>query len=110
MFASGRLSATRKDRARTLFPFPRLIVVNMGDCAAMKVPSPFLSAAAAMLSGQGAGARLLILTYHRVLAEADPLMPGEVDAVRFEMQLEVLQSSFNILRLDQACDLMRAGQ
>ena len=37
----------------------------------------------AALSRQGAQSRLSTLIFHRVLPEPDPLLPGEVDAVRF---------------------------
>ncbi len=46
--------------------------------------------------------RLSILIYHRVLAQADPLFPDEIDAARFDQQLRFLKSNFNIISLADA--------
>jgi peptidoglycan/xylan/chitin deacetylase (PgdA/CDA1 family) len=55
------------------------------------------------LARQAAGAqRLTILTFHRVLAEPDPLLPGEPDAVRFRRQLEFLVRYCAVLPLPEA--------
>ena len=53
---------------------------------------------------------LSIMIYHRVLAAPDPLFPGEIDRAAFATQLALLKSSFNVLALEDAVRLMRAGQ
>ncbi|USX18014.1 polysaccharide deacetylase family protein [Oxalobacteraceae bacterium OTU3REALA1] len=53
---------------------------------------------------------LSIMIYHRVLAAPDPLFPGEIDRAAFAIQLGLLKSSFNVLALDEAVRLMRAGR
>ena len=50
------------------------------------------------------------MIYHRVLAAPDPLFPGEIDRAAFAIQLGLLKSSFNVLALDEAVRLMRAGR
>lgn len=57
------------------------------------------------LARRAAGAqRLTILTYHRVLAEPDPLLPGEPDAARFRAQLEFLVRHCTVLPLPEAVE------
>lgn len=48
------------------------------------------------------GRRLSILIYHRVLAEADPLFPAEIDASRFEQHLRWLKANFTLISLAEA--------
>lgn len=52
--------------------------------------------------------RLTILIYHRVLPEQDPLRPGEIDAVRFERQMQFLARHLNILPLREAASRLQA--
>jgi peptidoglycan/xylan/chitin deacetylase (PgdA/CDA1 family) len=52
---------------------------------------------------------LSILIYHRVLAQPDPLFPGQVDARRFASQVRALGRGFNILPLGAAVRRLRAG-
>lgn len=55
------------------------------------------------LARQAAGGqRLTILTFHRVLAEPDPLLPGEPDAARFRLQMEFLVRHCTVLPLPEA--------
>src|SRR5690349_16003974 len=56
--------------------------------------------------GQGA---LSILIYHRVLPAPDPLLPGVVDAAQFEVQVETLKQSFNVIALREAVQRLAAG-
>jgi peptidoglycan/xylan/chitin deacetylase (PgdA/CDA1 family) len=65
---------------------------------------------ASLLGAAGAGKRLAILTYHRVLADWDPLRPSEPDARRFDGQLAALRASFNVLRMDEAAELLTEGK
>jgi peptidoglycan/xylan/chitin deacetylase (PgdA/CDA1 family) len=52
---------------------------------------------------------LVILIYHRVLAEPDPLRPWEPDARLFATQLDLLAEHFNVLPLQDAAARLRAG-
>ena len=54
-----------------------------------------------------ARARLSILIFHRVLAQPDPLFPDEVDALRFDAQLALLQQCFTIIPLAQGVQALR---
>lgn len=62
-----------------------------------------------LLSPAGAGARLSILIFHRVLSEPDPLFPDEVDAARFDQQLGWLKRWFQVLPLDEAARRLSEG-
>ena len=62
-----------------------------------------------MLSPQGPRARLLILTYHRVLAQADPLLPDEPDAATFAAQMDVVGTYCRVLPLPEAVRRLREG-
>lgn len=57
----------------------------------------------------GRSQRLVILAYHRVLAEPDPLREEEIPASTFERQARVLRRWFNVLPLDEALARLRAG-
>lgn len=48
------------------------------------------------------GQRLLILTYHRVLARPDELLVDDVVGPAFERQMRTLAERFKVLRLDEA--------
>jgi peptidoglycan/xylan/chitin deacetylase (PgdA/CDA1 family) len=52
---------------------------------------------------------LSILIYHRVLAEKDPLFPGEVDRLEFDQHITTIKSLFNIIPLIEAVRHLRAG-
>ena len=62
-----------------------------------------------LLSPSGKRARLLILTYHRVLAQPDPVHPGEPDAALFAAQMDWLRANCNVLPLLQAVQQLREG-
>ena len=59
---------------------------------------------------RGARARLTVLIYHRVLADPDPLFPGEPDAVFFETQMRWIKRWFNVLPLSEAVERLGAGR
>lgn len=61
------------------------------------------------LSPGGAGARLSILSYHRVLAERDLLFPGEVTIDIFDAQMRRLKAAFNVLPLFEAVERLKKG-
>lgn len=50
--------------------------------------------------------KLVILTYHRVLPERDPLFPCEVDAAGFELHMRTLRRFFNVIPLPEAVALL----
>lgn len=63
----------------------------------------------AFLSPAGPNGRLSILIYHRVLKDADPLLPDVVDAARFESQMDALGRLFNVIPLSEAVERLRRG-
>jgi peptidoglycan/xylan/chitin deacetylase (PgdA/CDA1 family) len=58
----------------------------------------------------GRAARLLILIYHRVLPEQDPMRQGEPDAHEFERQMALLANHFNVLPLVDAVERLQSGR
>jgi peptidoglycan/xylan/chitin deacetylase (PgdA/CDA1 family) len=60
-------------------------------------------------SPAGAGARLSILIFHRVLPAPDPLFPGEIDAARFDAICRWLGTWFRVLPLDEAVHRLARG-
>jgi peptidoglycan/xylan/chitin deacetylase (PgdA/CDA1 family) len=63
----------------------------------------------ALFSPAGRRARLLILTYHRVLPHDDLLLPDEPDAALFEQQMRWLCTYCNVLPLTEAVSRLVAG-
>jgi peptidoglycan/xylan/chitin deacetylase (PgdA/CDA1 family) len=57
----------------------------------------------------GERGRLLIMTYHRVLEQPDPLLPTEPDAQRFAAQMELLATRCSVLPLPEAARRLREG-
>src|SRR5262245_2655507 len=53
--------------------------------------------------------RLLILTYHRVCPQPDPLVAGNGYAAGFARQMQVLARAFHVLPLREAADRLEAG-
>jgi peptidoglycan/xylan/chitin deacetylase (PgdA/CDA1 family) len=51
--------------------------------------------------------RLSVLTYHRVLPETDPLLPGEPSAAAFEQRMRWIKANFNVLPLSEAVRELR---
>ena len=78
-------------------------------CTRMSVIKAFERAILARLSPAGPRARLLILTYHRVLARPDPLLKDEPDAKTFAAQMDVLSSYCNVLPLPEAVARLKSG-
>ena len=78
----------------------------------MKLLDPIVAGASRALLAQasrGGAHGLSILIYHRVLAAADPLFPGEVDIAAFSRQLEWLKRYYTVLPLLDAVRLVRTG-
>jgi peptidoglycan/xylan/chitin deacetylase (PgdA/CDA1 family) len=65
---------------------------------------PPLRAALHLASPGGRRGSLLILMYHRVLAEADPLLPDEPDAATFAMQMDLVKRLCNVISLPEAAE------
>lgn len=61
------------------------------------------------LSPAGRRAKLSVLIFHRVLSEADPLFPQEMDARRFSQLCGWLARWFNVMPLDQAVAALKSG-
>ena len=53
--------------------------------------------------------RLSVLIFHRVLAEADPLLPEEMTAALFLKDMQLLRRKFNVLSLSEGLDRLRNG-
>lgn len=51
--------------------------------------------------------RLVILMYHRVLAQPDPYHAHDVDAEAFDWQLAILKRYFNVLPLTEAAERLK---
>lgn len=73
--------------------------------------SSFMFRTAGSIASQStSGRKLSILVYHRVLTEPDPMRPGEVDRVQFDMQMGVLAEFFNVIPLRNAIQLLKNGR
>ena len=70
----------------------------------------FLKYVTAALSPSGPKGRLLILIYHRVAREVDPMRPKELDARGFQWQMELMANYFNVLPLSEACQRLEYGE
>ena len=77
--------------------------------APTRIERRILRTAAALLAAGGRGRSLLVLIFHRVLPEHDPLLPDEPDARRFTAEMELLGSCFDVLPLIDAVARLRAG-
>lgn len=53
--------------------------------------------------------RLLVVTYHRVLPEPDPILPDEPDVTLFRVQMEFLAGNLKVLPLPEAVERLYAG-
>ena len=68
------------------------------------------SSALTVLSGSSANRRLLILTFHRVLEQPDPLLPDEPTAAIFEGQISAIAAMLNVLPLPDAARMVATGR
>lgn len=62
-----------------------------------------------LLAPGGTRSPLLILIFHRVLHEPDPLRPSEPDVRRFAAQVRLFTELFNVLPLAEAAARLREG-
>lgn len=69
-----------------------------------------LSGCGRLLSPAGARAKLLILTYHRVMAGRDRLLPDEPTVQEFDAQMAALSRQCSVLPLAEAVAGLRAGR
>jgi peptidoglycan/xylan/chitin deacetylase (PgdA/CDA1 family) len=74
------------------------------------LPAPLWRLAARLRSGGGSRGRLLILTYHRVLPEADPLLEDDVDVTELRWQMELVARLYRVLPLPEAVEALYAGR
>ena len=57
----------------------------------------------------GARGSLLVLIFHRVLPQTDPLMPGEPDTAAFAAQMDVIRATCTVLPLSEAVERLYSG-
>ncbi|MEO5698536.1 MAG: polysaccharide deacetylase family protein [Burkholderiaceae bacterium] len=62
-----------------------------------------------LCSPGGSRGKLTVLIYHRVLAEADPILHDEIDAAHFAVHMQFLRREFNVLPLGDAVAGLRRG-
>ena len=78
----------------------------------MRFEIPFgeaIARLAASIANAAARGRIAILTFHRVLAAHDPLLPEEPEATMFDWQMGVLSRHFRPMTISQAMDRLVAG-
>ena len=75
----------------------------------LPLTAPAMRRVGGLLSGSGRAAKLLILTYHRVLPCVDPMVDGTVDAATFEWRMTLLAEHFTVLPLREAVTRLQAG-
>ncbi len=64
----------------------------------------------AALARLGGKSGLMVLIYHRVLPEPDPMLPDVPDAAMFAMQMATISRYFRVAPLQQALDDLRQGR
>ena len=62
-----------------------------------------------MASGFGKRRKLIILIYHRVFAKPDFMCPEQIDSAKFDWQMALLASHFNVLSLSEALQQLKNG-
>ena len=61
------------------------------------------------LAPGGSNGKLSIFIFHRVLPEADPLLPFEPSAAEFDWMVRFISRTFNVLPLSEAASRLKAG-
>ncbi len=69
-----------------------------------------LRAGAHVAYGRAGAPRLLVLMYHRVLTQPDPLQPEQPDAALADTHFKVLRDVFQVQPLDEAIEALQAGR
>ncbi len=72
-------------------------------------PNSLLKPLTGTIAALRGGRRIVVLTYHRVLAEPDPLRGGDVTAVDFESHVRTIASYFNAMTFGDAAAALAAG-
>jgi peptidoglycan/xylan/chitin deacetylase (PgdA/CDA1 family) len=67
-----------------------------------KIQDKLLRTLGTMVSPAEQRAKLLILIYHRVLSEPDPILTDIPDVSTFDWQMEIIKNQFNVLPLSEA--------
>ena len=75
----------------------------------LKTKNIFVRTGGNILSPRGKRSKLLILFYHRVLAEPDQLTGEKVDEYTFDWHVETLSKNFNVLKLSDAIEQLKSG-
>ena len=83
--------------------------VAVGRAPEPAAPAGWLRELLAVLSPEGARARLSILIFHRVHAERDSLFPEEMHAASFRERMFWIRHWFNVLPLEDAVAALRRG-
>lgn len=73
-----------------------------------KVPGYGAVVGKGMLASRRPG-RVLVLTYHRVCAEPDPLMPDEPTHAAFDAEMAALARHFNVVSLAEVPEILESG-
>ena len=68
-----------------------------------------LAGAVTTVTDRISGLRLSILVFHRVLAQPDPLFPGELDSAQFDQLMCTVSRAFTVITLGQAMRSLAAG-
>ena len=76
----------------------------------LKLASPLMRKIGDSIAFLNKETRLCIITYHRILEHADPLMGAEPDVSTFSWQMEALASNFNVLPLHEAIIALRENR
>lgn len=63
-----------------------------------------------LITSAGPGAKLSILNYHRVHQCTDLINPNEVDAGRFDWQMELVSKNFNVFTVSEAVVLLKESR
>ena len=71
--------------------------------------SALMRAAATAVSPGGGRGSLLVLIFHRVLPEPDPMLPDEPDARTFAEQMDLVSDLFNVISLSEAVERLAAN-
>jgi peptidoglycan/xylan/chitin deacetylase (PgdA/CDA1 family) len=71
--------------------------------------SSVVRALGSLLAPGGARGSLLVLIYHRVLEQRDPLVDDEPDAAAFAAEMDLIGSICNVLPLQEAVERLASG-
>jgi peptidoglycan/xylan/chitin deacetylase (PgdA/CDA1 family) len=71
------------------------------------IESSLISLGCSIFARGGRRASLVVLKFHRVLPERDPLLPSEPDARAFSAQMDLIATKFNVLALSDGIRKLR---